>query len=220
MSNVNIRLKHIFIHIPKTGGRSMCSVPWNRADIYNLYGHYTIKDIQDYGIDISKYYKWCFVRNPWERILSGYDFSEIFKKKYINFEKFVNEVYTYKDCYVRKNLKWSQYNPGGIPDTDIHFPHIFLYNQVSLITIDDTIVMDFIGRFENIHEDWKKICDIMKKQGFNKLIEESHYTLPKHHIRKDTRYSDRPYQEFYTKDMMEKVAEIYKDDIVAFNYKF
>jgi hypothetical protein len=220
MSNVNLRIKHIFVHVPKTGGRSMSCVPWNRADIYNLYGHYTIRDIMDLGIDVSKYYKWCFVRNPWDRILSAYDFSQELKKQFSTFEEFVNIIYKYKECYKQKNYRWTRRNPTGIPNLVENSPHIFLFSQTSLLTIENEIRMDFIGRFENIHEDWRKICDIMKNTGFNRLIQDSHYILPRHHIRENTHYSNKPYKDFYSDEMKDKVAEIYSNDIENFKYTF
>ena len=89
---------------------------------------------------------------------------------------------------------------------------------------------DFIGRYENLHQDWTKVCDKIKevaeyKRAWMKdrFILPRHYTLPHMRNRKEqdhTRYTEKPYQEYYTKEMKEMVEEIYQNDIVNFNYKF
>lgn len=223
MSNVNIRLKYIFVHIPKTGGRSMTGVRWNQSTIFSYYGHYSIRDIKDFGIsDLSPYFKWCFVRNPWDRLLSAYDFSAEFKEQFPTFENFVDTVYQHKDHYSKMNYKWSR-SGAAIKFASKHAPEVFLFNQLSFMTINDELCMDFIGRFENIHDDWIKVCEKIKSMGCQGFFLESDYVLPQNHMRKnrkDAKYIEKPYKEYYSEKMKQKVGEIYYPDIAKFGYNF
>ena len=87
MSNINNELKSIFIHIPKCAGTSMSSYKWNLGS-----GHKTIFEYYKDSINLKNYFKWCFVRNPWERIASAYeDCPEIFQVA-PTFNKFIETI--------------------------------------------------------------------------------------------------------------------------------
>lgn len=232
MSNINLNVRHIFIHIPKTGGTSMSEVSWNITTYYNYGGHNTILDMKEYGVDINTFFKWCFVRNPWDRLLSGYDHASEFYSMFPNFEDLVKALYKHRKTYNRLNYRWS-YIPDGIPgvaNLKPTSPEVFLVSQTSFMTIDNQICMDFIGKFENLHQDWAKVCDKIKQIALNsrnlyknRYVTSNDYTLPHKRNRKTqvhTRYTEKPYQEYYTKEMKEMVEEVYQNDIVNFNYKF
>ena len=232
MSNINLSVRHIFVHIPKTGGTSMTNVPWNSCTYYNYWGHNSISDMKDFGVDINTFFKWCFVRNPWDRLLSGYDHGKEFHTLFPTFESMVKATYQYRKTYNRLNYKWA-FIPDGIPGVaqlKPTSPELFLVSQSSFITIDDQICMDYIGRFENLQQDWATVCNKVKQiaaksRNFykNRYITPEDYNLPHKRNRKEqshTRYTEKPYQEYYTKEMKEMVEEIYQNDIVNFNYKF
>ena len=78
--------KFIFIHIPKTAGTSIeqalrdetCQLlPGEWAAGRGLHAplnHLTLQELVDYGIltpaQLKSYFKFCFVRNPWDRLIS------------------------------------------------------------------------------------------------------------------------------------------------------
>ena len=78
MSNYNKKLNHIFIHIPKTAGSSMENQPWVGGR-----GHLRIQAFAEQGLDIEKIFVWCFVRNPYDRLVSAYRSHVRLKKKFI-----------------------------------------------------------------------------------------------------------------------------------------
>jgi hypothetical protein len=52
-------------------------------------------------------------------------------------------------------------------------------------------------------------------------IEEPDKILPiKNERKKESLYKQKPYTEYYNKDMISMVEEIYQHDILNFNYKF
>ena len=79
-----------------------------------------------------------------------------------------------------------------------------------MYTIDDNIVLDYIGRFENIDSEFTKV---MAKLGL-----EGQVTLPKVNVsRKD---EQRSYRDFYTDKTRDLVAKWYAREIETFGYEF
>lgn len=69
-----------------------------------------------------------------------------------------------------------------------------------------SIPMDYIGRFENLNEDFKEICNQMNTPNIN---------LP-HQIKG----SDEDYREYFDKTSIKIVAELYNEEIKMFDYSF
>jgi len=81
------------------------------------------------------------------------------------------------------------------------------FRQLNWILEKEECIIDFIGKYENLQEDFNK---------FLKVINEKYIIIPKKNISKDR----KPIQEYYDKESMEMVREICKDDIDYFGYKF
>ena len=92
------------------------------------------------GEDIwREYFKFTFVRNPFDRFVSAYsDFTQI---RNLNLTTFKDFCKSFPDSEFSEDIHW-------IP-------------QHKLLCDDETIVPDFIGRYENISDDLKKISDII-----------------------------------------------------------
>ncbi len=196
MSNINHELKSIFIHIPKCAGSSMEALPfWSKGS-----GHKTLQQFSSVE-GFPSYYKWCFVRNPWDRVVSAWDTCPEIKP--ITFPRFVNTLY--ENRHKIQNLpciKWGI----GLPHVGLAVSRIHFLPMLPVIKVDGKMVMDFVGRFENIKNDWNKLTNHLGVKN----------ELPHNNKRK----SKPPYQGFYTKDLISKVGEIYKEDIDFFDYKF
>ena len=170
-------LKAIYIHIPKTGGTSIeetlidnsSSRDWKLKDEKNWYGniespkmcyktkycyeldHSTLRYMKNnckYYDDL--YFKFAFVRNPYMRLVSEYHhckygYSRFIRKK--EFECFTEFVHILKDRFPFI-LENEQKNHWLI---NHYLPqHKFTHNY------RDIPLMDFIGKLENIDDDWKK----------------------------------------------------------------
>ncbi len=81
------------------------------------------------------YFKFGFVRNPWDRIVSLYERAEAQQmKEKMSFDEFV---------------EWIQYSSS----TCVHSsPH--RYQLDWFVDPDGRVLADFIGRFERLEEDW------------------------------------------------------------------
>jgi hypothetical protein len=145
-----------------------------------------------YGPNIFRdYFKFAFVRNPFDRLVScwtskviNYNFYEFEKEEYFKMKEFENFV-----DYV------------GTLDLAKADGHLRL--QRELIDLDN---IDFLGRMENFENDFHEVCrriHIVSGQLVNK-----------------NKGKRTDYRDYYTPELAEKVYKIYEKDIRIFNYTF
>ncbi len=172
-------------------------------------GHLTIADYCK-TVNVDDYFKWCFVRNPWDRIVSAYE-GCVDVNEHISFEKFINTIYKNKIYFKLKHIFYYNLPDLGLPVTRIHF-----YPMIKMISVVDKVKIDFIGKFENLENDWKKVLDICKIP-YEPLV---HMNARQTRRLKNSRYKYTPYKEYYTQELIDKVAELYAEDIKYFNYDY
>lgn len=184
----------IFIHLPKTAGTSVSrqlGLPSSRhvpADTYRLTN----------PSKFSRYFKFCFVRNPFDRLFSSYAFlrhggmneddARFAKQKVLpfeNFEKFLIEGFA-RDAAIRS---WVHFRPQKefVCDASGHN------------------LMDFTGRFERIEADYALIADCLSKPK----------NLP---VSNASKRGD--YREIYSQEMLSIARTYYADDLEIFGYEF
>lgn len=201
--------KTIFIHIPKTGGTSVehaigidyADCVW--MDKHKMWKqHATIQQIKAHLVsDIHNHYKFTFVRNPWDRAVSDW--------MYLTQQK----CHTFQSCRVKlqsPTLKDYLLSTGGyekynhLNSSSGRGDHWF--TQHSYIAIDGVDQMDYIGRFENLQQDFDTICDRIGIQ--RRLLPGKNKTKHKN------------YTEYYDDETRDIVAKRYAKDIEYFGYKF
>jgi hypothetical protein len=136
------------------------------------------------------YFKFGFVRNPWDRVVSLYLRQEGIQVRHsVSFEDFV------------RTLRYSS-------ATCIHpSPHV---NQMDwLVDPSGNIIVDYIGRFESLQYDWEVICraigldpQLSLSTAKKNLIKQSHYS------------------HFYNEETRDIVGRRFKRDIEFFGYKY
>ena len=200
--------KFIFIHIPKTAGVSIelalfgghiarkqhQSFGWDQERKIHKQ-HATIKDVQKYYMpNLKDYFKFAFVRNPWDRVISDWLwFHREFKLK---------KIEPLKD-YLFGRGWFAQVN--HLHDSSGRGDHFF--SQYKFITNSrGELMVNFVGRFENLQADFNVICE---------KINSSQRQLP--HRNKSNRSH---YAEYYNKETRDIVAEKYAKDIEYFGYNF
>src|SRR5438477_534662 len=96
----------------------------------------------------ESYFKFGFVRNPWDRVVSLYERNEAMQmRQEMTFEEFV---------------RWIQYSSS----TCIHSsPH--RYQLDWFVDANGKMLADFIGRFERLQEDWAVVA---KKLGVSEVL--------------------------------------------------
>lgn len=201
MSSLNIEHKRLFIHLPKCAGTSMEHFAWNRGS-----GHKTISDYSR-EINLDEYFKWCFVRNPWDRILSAYEDCHELHETITSFEMFINTIYIHKNSFNVPEIRFSSLPSLGLPVGRIHF-----FPLAKQIKHKGEVKIDFIGKYENMEEDWKNVLNIMNIP---------YEPLPHLNSRKKKKNKKNSYyKDVYTPELITKVEELYKEDIDLFNYSY
>ena len=190
------KYKFVFIHIHRTGGSSIANILFDSKcqPIMPYSQHENAKTAN--GLNIlekqTHFYKFAFVRNPWERIFSWYTLitnkgKELTKKEIQDFEDFVEPYYKYTSS----------------PESGRYFH----FNQLDYVTNKNGhLLTDKIGRFENLQEDLESILSDIK--------------IPTIIIPKVNAADRLPYSEFYTKKTRKYIYEKCIGDIECFNYSF
>jgi len=169
-------------------------------------------DESGYQIDGSKffgrvegeyrdYFKFAFVRNPWDRLVSCY-FQKIVNPKGIDLNP------PGEDRFYR-SMQFGEFVEvvAAIPDekANAHFRSQYR----GICDKNRNVLANFVGRFENLAEDFDFVA---KKIGDERL------ELP--HLLRSGRRRSRPYVEFYDDRLRELVRRRFRDDVEIFGYSF
>lgn len=129
--------KFLFIQIPKTATSSIHSVlaPHMEYDYTQISRHAKYSEAAEFYPESKNYFKFSFVRNPWDRLLSFYFFKKTDKAK----EKIPDDL-SFKNFILTALISGQT-----------------AFNQKSYIDGFDENC--FIGRFETLQDDFDKICD-------------------------------------------------------------
>lgn len=211
---ISHKLKIIFIHIPKCAGSSIKdfyfdkpSYDWKTPDYECLYGwcperkihmqHATPKQLIETNLikleDWNRYFKFTFVRNPWDRAYSDYLWMKKDRNIRGSFKSFINKEGKFKD--VLNNNSIMTYRGDHL-------------TAQSEFAADKQYPLDFIGKFENLKSDIKSINNQLGiRSEFSKHSKENKKKLSH-------------YSKFYTNSNLELVQSLYLEDIKQFNYRF
>ena len=162
----------------------------------------------DYWAD---YFKFSFVRNPWDRMVS-------MAKSYPGTWHIKLDKKQKSPKLMDDNSFWGYKNRFGFPLTIERDRRFYkkadlsssrhVENSVYLNLLDEDL--DFIGRFENLKEDFAHVA---------KSIGLENTELP-HAQHKGHKSGGLHYSEYYTEKTKDNVRELYKKDIDYFGYEF
>jgi hypothetical protein len=201
--------KFIFIHVWKVAGMSIQSafrnhafqphrflpyrvlrklgiqatLPLKKHTIFDE--HITAAELKQQLPDswFDQYFKFAFVRNPWDLEVSLYHFAIKHRLLRDSFSRF-NDFDEY--------LQWRVSVRGRL--------------QKDFLTDGDgEFLVDFIGRFENLTDDFAQVCQTLHLNEKLPLVNSS---------------SHRDYRSYYTDRTRELLAETVREDIEMFGYEF
>jgi len=206
-SRVSVDKKAIFVHVPKNAGTSITkalrrtggfkSPPYDSVDHDFEMGW---KDgesrrlMRAIGEDLwNECFRFAFVRNPWDRLVSGWQFTRQRGKHELSFAEYVKDL---------PSLDTSQ-EPEALERAIS--THWHAMPQSDHLVVDGVVAVDFIGHVETLDEDWRAISERIG----------SDESIPRANT------SDRgEYRSYYTDDLLAIVDERFRLDVATFGYTF
>jgi len=205
---ISHRLKYMFVHLPKTGGTSIRTLLTTRSDLFKvdvagnwhniteetyrkfpyitqkLHTHSKLIEginyLQDEGYNHQEYFKFVFIRNPWDMMVSEYQYCKQIVAKQEHIHK--NNLAGVRS----KNFK------EFLTTRNPYYQNSFLFGDHAF---------DFVGKFENIEQDMQTICKKILGDNY------THIDLP--HLNYTIRSDYKEYYDDETKRMVEeKFAKI------------
>jgi len=199
----------VFIHIPRTGGNSIeyalegieltdatgsPTTQWDhklhkghrgfKRDNRRRITHWTAAQVQrQYPEVFQRYFTFTFVRNPWDQVVSRYGHERernVPGAASLTFDQFINHAQGFL-VYIK--------------------PLRFILNS------QGEKLVEFIGRYENLHRDWEQVCDRLARR-------------PKELHRLNASVDRKPYASYYDERTKSIVAGIFKEEIEYFGYQF
>jgi len=173
--------KIIYIHIPNTAGTSLEKALMRNKWEYDYRGkHLDWKEMKEkYSEYWDEYFKITVVRNPWSWLAALY----------------------------RTHKERRQYEESW--NDFLKYPRLGIDEQTTIIQSEIFgPEMDFILRFEDIANEYKRLCEKLKIKSVNKFPHKQK-NKPRPH-----------YSTFYTDEQVEIVRKKFKKDIELFNYEF
>lgn len=199
-----------FIDIPKTSTTSIRKelgsffgpVHDKTNEKYSIKAHETSQSMMNFmgENNWNKLFTFSLVRNPWDKTLSFYLWGQ--KNGYfldIEFRDFILEI--------KKQIE------TGVSRFTWHGPYAscsyYLFSQ------NGTLLVDFVGKYENRINDLERIRKEINQRKYPKsaLLTENNFG----NLKINTNES-RTRNQYYDKELIQLVENLYSDDIGNFNY--
>ena len=220
--------KFVFLRIPKSAGKSIDTAlkPYymplpavfrtrdkNEREEKSFSQHFSYRDCLHHvgSLDISTFFKFAFVRNPWCRTASYY-FSKENRSRFMNkripsmkknFSSWIKEIKEKDESWYMKKQKTTS-DAGRYP--------VLHCQQIQYLTEDMStegrIAVDFVGRFESLRKD----LDHIEEQIGIKI------NLPKRKLGKAK--GKKHYSLYYNEESIEMIRDLFAKDIEYFGYEF
>jgi hypothetical protein len=211
--------KCVFVHVPKCAGQSIeqfflkrIGLDWERRAPLLLrpndnpdlgpprLAHLKARDYVEKKwltpLQFATYFKFTFVRNPWDRTVSFYRFLGYDRR--CSFSRFVR----FHLPRLLERKEWFL-----CPQVD------YLYDE------HDKLLVDFVGRFEQLADDFRLVCGQLGIPAAPlPHVNDSGHGL--HDITRWLRRRPRPYRDMFDPRSRTVVARLYGADIDAFKYGF
>lgn len=187
--------RFVFVHIPKTAGKSVRKAIYGKADGAC---HASLPVLlQQLPGERDDYFVFAFVRNPWDRLYSTYRYLSRGGNQQREDLHFANTELAACGDFRGFVMEWLR------ADRLEDYPH--LIPQRRFLGPGDDFGVDLVGRFEQIEADFERIASQI---GVAPTLGMENASPP------------ADYRDAYDDDTRAKVGQLYLEDVEAFNYSF
>lgn len=188
----------VFIHVPKAAGTSI-----SRALYGGNVGHRPARDYHRISArHFRRYFRFGFVRNPWDRLVSAYEFARSGGTplvKPIADPVYRSDVFATFDRFV---CEWLAETP--LESVDV----VFRPQWTFLCDDDGTLLVDHVGRTERLAEDLRPVEERLG------------VSIRPQRLNTNERPHPGNFRDYYTPETRDIVTETYRRDIEMFGYGF
>ncbi|MGI9368523.1 MAG: sulfotransferase family 2 domain-containing protein [Ruegeria sp.] len=194
-------LKTVFVHIPKTGGSTVSTI-LRRPNFGSLTKHdpspaidkhsSIFAHLEQLGPQDKDYFKFSFVRNPWDRLVSAYHYV-IERRKELELVANHNSFDGFLSSFIEE------------PSQYLDLPY-FRPQSSFLVGDNGEMPLDFLGRFETFEKD---LGVVLQEIGSRRMFFK--------HRKKSKR---RDYREYFSAETSKAIGEVYNRDLQNFGYEF
>jgi hypothetical protein len=186
----------IFVHIPKCAGISVVRSLFGNFDC----GHTSLSRYQImFGPeDFNRYFKFTFVRNPFDRLVSAYLFM---KKGGLN-----RKDKRWSDKHFARYDDFGSFVKGWVNRWNIERA-LHFRPQARFICLGGKPRVDFIGHFENLTADFAHVAQKLQVQA-------SLQEINRNAVR------EKDYRQYYTAETRAIVEKVYAEDFKLLGYTF
>ncbi len=185
----------LFVHVPKTAGISITTALFGNLALAHtkLRVYQMVLTTEEF----RRYFKFAFVRNPWDRLVSAYEYlkkggrtapdrawSNRVLSQYASFDDFVRNWLSEQNSY----------------------SHFHFVPQWEYLTLGKRIGVDYLGYYETLHTDFARIRDRLQIEAA---------------LSHDNMTGNRgDYRNYYDDETQAIVRTVYRKDIELFGYDF
>ncbi len=232
---------YLFLHIPRTGGTSIASVlpdgyssvaeireliSRGKKDDNEVSQQHTI--LENYPIIKNELFKFTFVRNPWDRMVSIFEHQLSYGMTYEDEMEDDGKIVDVT-CKTHKFQRFLIYLVDLWKAQTLHFKQDGHYCPQIFFTHDNNFnqSVNYIGRFETMHEDLRKlneICDFgidlndLPHKNCSKKRKKNYRDYYNAEI--DPVLKTHPHWQQINRTPKDIVGALYHEEIELFGYEF
>ncbi len=173
----------------------------NADEVYRRIGQHvdatTIKSREPAEV-WNSYFKFSITRNPWDRALSYFFWDHRRDESLAPPKRFYHVLGVAYDDFTPVKRKFAEFVRGRT-----------LENNDRFYIIEDELCVDFVIRYEHLEDGYREVC---ARTGLSTL------QIPR--LKTGIRKKERPYTDYYDDETRDIVAELHRNDILFFNYRF
>ena len=185
--------RSIFVHVPRVAGTSLKRALF--PDAWYLTHYRAIDYFLDSPLKYGRYFVFAFVRNPYDRLVSAYEYLLQGGNNDANKR--------FRDTVLSSYASFADLVKHGLGRSEIEKKYHFMPQHRFIVAPWGSIMVDYVGRYESIEADFATISD---RIGLDARLPHRNSSARAH------------FDEYYTDELRSLVYRHYKTDFDLLGY--